>query len=59
MKGYKSYEGERSREPPVFFCVLLMQYNYSYIALKPVFVYPLAQTGEETRGPQLLTPRLF
>jgi len=36
-----------------------MQYNDSYIALRRVLVYPLAQTGEETRGPQLLTPRLF
>ena len=59
MKRQESYEVERSREPFVFFCMLLMQYKGSYIALKPVFVYPLAQTGEETRGPQLLTPRLF
>jgi len=36
-----------------------MQYNDSYIALRHILVYPLAQTGEGNRGPQLLTPGLF
>ncbi len=33
-----------------------MQYNDTYIALRPVLLLPLAQTGEETRVPQLLAP---
>ena len=34
MKRQESYEVERSREPFVFFCMLLMQYNYSLVALR-------------------------